>query len=78
MPAPFNKFTAVTPSNTVDLPVVPEAIWIGAAGAVVVVQQDGTAVTIAAVPAGGILPISPRRINATGTTATSIVALNSV
>lgn len=72
----FNRWTPVTPSNTADLAVASDALWIGGAGDLAVVQGNGVATTLAAVPAGSWLPLQARRINATNTTATNIVALN--
>ena len=79
----FNKFVTVAPSDTVDFanPQAPtrlsDAIYVGGAGAVAVVAQDGT-VTIFTVIAGFRLEVAARRVNATGTTATAMVALYSL
>ena len=76
MNAPFNLWPSVTPSDTVDLPGgVTHALWVGGAGDVAAVQQNGTVGVLAGVPAGSWLPLGVRRINATGTTATNIRAL---
>jgi len=74
------NFAAITTSDTVDNLLLdngtpPKGIYVGAAGNVVAVDQDGTAVTFLGAIAGSILPIRPRRINATSTTATDLVAL---
>lgn len=74
----YNKFAAITPSDTVNFAVPPDAIYVGGAGNIVAVMGDGTTVTFSGVPAGTRLPIAPTRINATNTTATNLVALNSV
>ncbi|HYE89045.1 MAG TPA: hypothetical protein VEA16_21995 [Vicinamibacterales bacterium] len=66
---------AITPSNTDNLPQVCTGLYVGGAGAVAVVLNDGTVLTFVAVPAGTLLPIQFRRINSTGTTATSLVGL---
>lgn len=68
-------FVAVTPNDSADLPNgAPTAgLLIGTAGNVSMIDRSGAVVTIA-LPAGHN-PVSPRRIRATGTTATSIVAL---
>jgi len=72
---PYNRFYAVTPSNTVDFPWGPcEAIFIGGNGVLQVVAQDGT-VTAFDHAKGFILPIKAIRVNSTSTTATGIVAL---
>jgi hypothetical protein len=72
---PAVSFAAVTASDTVDLPVVCRALYIGGAGNLVAVSSAGDAVTFTAVQAGSILPVQAKRVNATGTTATNIVAL---
>ena len=69
-------YEAVTPSDSTDLTTLARAIYVGGAGNVAAVQHDGTAVTFTGVPAGTVLPIAVRRINATNTTATAIVALH--
>jgi hypothetical protein len=72
----YNYLAAVTPSDTVDLPLgLTDALYVGGAGALVVVLEGGETVTFAAVPAGTTLRIRIKRVNTTGTAATSIVAL---
>lgn len=73
--APAVTWATVTPSNTVDLPAGCRSLYIGGAGDVAVVGHDNVAVTFTAVPAGTILPLAAKRVNATGTDATLIVAL---
>lgn len=65
----------VTPSNTQLLAQVSRAIYVGASGDISAELASGSQVTFAAVPAGSILPFRLRKIRATGTTATGIVAL---
>lgn len=65
---------AVTPNNVTNLPATTKALWVGGAGAISV-EIGGATVVFAAVPAGTRLPIAVTRVNATGTTATNIVAL---
>lgn len=74
---PSDDFIEVTPSDTVDFPQrkLTKAIYVGTAGNVAAVRPDGTAVVFTGVPSGAILPIRCRRINATGTTASTIDAL---
>jgi hypothetical protein len=78
MNAPFNQWPSITPSDTVDLPKVTHAIWVGGTGDVAAVNQSGIVQVITAVPAGSWLPLAVKRINATGTTATAILALYEV
>lgn len=65
---------SVTPSDTVDFKAPARGLYVGSAGNVVVVNMDGSTVTFTAVPAGAILPTRARRVNASSTTASSIVA----
>lgn len=73
---PNDTFRAVTPSDTVAIQGGPaRALYIGGAGNVVAINENDVAVTFTAVPAGTILPIATKRVNATNTTATALVAL---
>lgn len=72
------SWAAVTPSDTAIIENVPVGLYVGGAGNVAVKATDAlsaSAVTFTAVPAGTILPIQPRMVMSTGTTATDIVAL---
>ena len=73
---PYRKAEAVTKSDTVDLTNVSCALWVGGAGNVVVIMQDGTQVTFTGVAAGTLLPICISRVLSTNTTATNMVALS--
>ena len=72
---PALSFAAVTPDDSTNLSQDTRGLYIGVAGNVVAVTTDDTAVTFVGVAAGQILPISCKRVNATSTTATNIVAL---
>lgn len=67
---------AVTPHDSTNLTNVANALWVGSVGDVAVVFEDDSTVTLVAVPTGTLLPIRCKRVNSTGTTASSIVALN--
>lgn len=73
--SPAYNAAAVTPSDTVPLSIVARGLYIGAAGNVAVLTTGGDTVTFVAAPTGTVLPISVQKVLATGTTATSIVAL---
>lgn len=80
--SPYTVFAAITPSDTVDIQhpqgrQSTDAIYVGHAGDIVMVREDGVAVTFKAAVAGTILKVAARRINATNTTATDLVALYS-
>ena len=78
---PAANFAAVTPSDTDNFnatttkAALTRGLYVGGAGNVVAVREDGTAVTFASVPAGTILPIRCIRVNSTNTTATLIIRL---
>ncbi len=63
----------VTPSDTTDLTVTPYALFIGGGGTLACVTRAGNSRTLTV--SAGLLPLRVRRILATGTTATSIMAL---
>lgn len=72
---PAYDFFAITPDNANDLAMRPRAIYVGLDGNIVMHNNNGTSVTLTGVKQGSILSISPRRILATGTTATGLVGL---
>ncbi len=63
----------VTPSDSADLSVFPRGLWVGVSGNVRVGFLRGSAVTLVGVQ--GLIPGVIKRVYATGTTATNIVAL---
>ncbi len=76
----YNQFQAITKSDTVNIEQyvdagrLTDAVYVGGAGIVVAVSQDGKTANFTAV-AGEILPIAVKRVNSTTTTATLMVAL---
>jgi hypothetical protein len=68
-----DDFEPVTPNDGKDLPFVANLFWIGVAGDVAVANKRGVGVVFPAVPAGFWL-CRAKRVMATGTTATGIVA----
>ncbi len=71
---PANNAAVVTPSDGTDLATASRGLLIGAAGDIAVDMVGGQTNVVMTVPAGP-LPIRVKRIRATGTTATGIVAL---
>jgi hypothetical protein len=64
----------VVPSDSVE--VRGRGIYVGVTGNIsLVAMEDNTPVVFTAVPAGTVLPVSPRLIRATGTTATGMLLL---
>lgn len=81
--ASYNTGVAITTSDTDNIVcpsglVVTDAIYVGAGGDIVVVQQDGNTYTLVGAIAGTIIPVRAKRINQTNTTASNLVALFSV
>lgn len=67
---------AVTPSDDVDLTTLTRGLFVGVGGDVAVIMSGNLiATTFKNVGDGQILPIIVRRVMATNTTATNIVAL---
>lgn len=72
--APASRFEEVTPDDSNDLDEVPKYLYIGAtAGDVVLVDKDGNEATFRG-EAGQQILVRPRRVKATGTTASPIIA----
>lgn len=70
------SFATITASDATDIPGGPcEAMWVGTGGDVVVVGAQGSVVTFKNVPSGFMLLVKAKRVNATNTTATDLVAL---
>ena len=71
---PATGIAPVTPSNSVNLAKDARALYVGVTGDLTVMATDSSVAIFLNVPVG-IFPIQCRRIYATGTTATAIVAL---
>lgn len=81
-PASYSQARDITKSDTVNFDVnlnggLCDAIWVGGAGIVVAVFQDGSTNNFTCV-AGSLLPVRAKRVNSTTTTATLMVAMYSV
>ena len=73
--SPAKHAAEVTPSDSTDLTTFARALYIGGAGDVKIDTVAGETVTFVGITAGSILPVRAARVYATGTSATSIVAL---
>jgi|DEB0MinimDraft_6_1074348.scaffolds.fasta_scaffold00156_29 hypothetical protein len=71
---PFEHAVAVTPSDSADLSLVTRGIYIGSPGAVKVDMVGSGTVTFADLDIG-FYPLRVSRVYATGTAASSIIAL---
>lgn len=72
--SPGHSAAEVTPNDAADLEITSRALYVGQSGDLKVTTAGGNVVTFAGVPAG-ILPMRVRRVHATGTTASAIVAI---
>jgi len=74
---PCRRWAAIAPSDSADLVEVPKALYVGGAGNITMIGIDApvgaTGAVWSNVPAASILPVRPRRVLATGTTATLIL-----
>ena len=76
------RASAVTPSDTTDIPVVTGGtsnngcvLYVGGSGNLKVDTIGGDTITFTGVLGGSFFPVNVKRVYSTGTTATSIVAL---
>lgn len=86
----YNQYRPVVPSDSDDGPFAPglggtpgifEALYfgtVGVGGTVAIVDESGTVTTFTEPIPGVIFEVHGRRVNATGTTVTDIVALRQV
>jgi hypothetical protein len=75
--APAVTWKLITPHDSAASAATPgcRGIYVGGAGNVALVGQDNVAVTFTAIPVGTFMPCAAKRVNATNTTATLIIAL---
>lgn len=71
--SPARDVVPITPSDATDIPVRPRALWVNVAGNISI-DTDSQSSQVLAV-AAGVVPISPKRVRSTGTTATGIFGL---
>lgn len=71
---PATRAATVVPSDTADLSHISSALYVGVKGDVKLVTHSFETVTFVAV--SGILPVRVRRVFASGTTASAILALS--
>lgn len=73
--SPPEDAVAIIPDDTQLLAQVTRAVFVGGEGDLRVQMLAGGVVTLAAIPAGAMLPLRVRQVFATGTTATALVGL---
>ena len=74
--SPARKGFSITPNDSVDLSVTCRAMFVGVAGDIsVILADDSSSIVFKNVPAGSVLPISVKRVEATLTTASDILGL---
>ena len=75
---PASEFWAITPNDGTDLTNYQSirGIYVGVGGTIVMDDQTtNTTISFLNVPSGSILPVRPKRIRSTSTTATNMLAL---
>ena len=73
---PAIRGATVTPSDSTDLAFVTRALHVGTGGDIAVdFAESGSAIVLKSIASGATLPYRVKRVRATGTTATDIVAL---
>ena len=67
---------AITPNDSTDLPLgICRAIYVGVGGDISIDDLSGETVVFKNAISGSVIPVQTARVNATGTTATNLVAL---
>lgn len=72
---PGDDAFSISTSDTVDLPNITRAIYVGSGGDINLITKGGTTLVFTAVPTGAILPVRVSRVKATSTTASGLVGL---
>jgi hypothetical protein len=73
--SPASDGFAVVPHDSTNFSTAARSIYVGGEGDVVLETVGGTVLTFKAVPAGAVIPMRTRRVNATGTSATFMLGL---
>lgn len=72
---PSRDYFAIVPHDLNNNLFMTRSIRVGGSGDVVAVREDGVAITFKSCYEGEVLPIVAIRVNATGTTASSLVGM---
>lgn len=73
--APARDAATVIPNDTLDLPEIPRAIYVGQSGDISLRLPGGQTAVFQNTQAGSFLPVRALGVNATGTTAAGLVAI---
>lgn len=73
--SPITNGFDIAPDDSSDLVTLPRAVMVTGGGDISAVLKDGGTVTLPGLSPGVLYPIRPRRIFATGTSATGIKGL---
>jgi hypothetical protein len=74
--SPARNGFPIVPNDSVDLSVTCRALFVGGAGDIsVILVNDFSSLVFKNIPAGTVIPISVKRVEATLTTSTDIVGL---
>jgi hypothetical protein len=72
---PASSGFPVSPSDSLDLPEITRALYIGSGGELTVAMASGQVLRFEAVPDGALLPLRVSRVYATDTSAEAIIGL---
>ena len=74
---PWVRFKLITKSDTVDIPEIPDAIYVGGAGTITLMSTSGAAWDTMTAVAGFVIPTgrTVKRVMSTGTAATVFAAV---
>lgn len=73
--APGRQWVAITPSDATILPVTLRAIYVGGDGNLALEDHDGNVEVFTGLTAGSLLPLRPRKVMSTDTTATLVIGI---
>jgi hypothetical protein len=74
--SPARNGFSITPDNSSDLSTTCRALFVGGSGDIsVILSADSSSIVLKNIPAGSVLPISVKRVEALLTTATDILGL---
>ncbi|MBO6758136.1 MAG: hypothetical protein JJ902_17500 [Roseibium sp.] len=73
--SPASDGFAIVPNDSVDLPEVTRAVYVGVSGSIRTVTAGGGELVLDGAVAGTLIPVRVKRVYATGTTAAGLVAL---
>ena len=66
----------INPSDDSFLEELTRGIWVGGSGNIILMLSSGRVIPLVGVVAGTLIPVKAKKVYATGTTATNLVAMS--